>query len=98
MTETSSSVDAFNLDETASNKQEVRLCLIFILRKLEVLTKDLISSIIFLALIFQNGTNCEGAFIQFDGTEAEAADRWCGDAFNSVENATTGGTMHGSIL
>jgi len=42
------------------------------------------------------GTNCDGGYVQFHGTEASIHDKWCGTAFNSLENATTGGTMHAS--
>jgi len=53
----------------------------------------------------ENGTNCDGGFFQFQSTEAGSEDenevgnvqeKWCGDAFNSAENATTGGTMYAS--
>jgi len=53
----------------------------------------------------ENGTNCDGGYIQFHGTEGGGEDeneagnvleKWCGDAFNSAENATTGGTMYAS--
>jgi len=44
----------------------------------------------------ENGTACDSGYIQFHGTEASIKDRWCGIAFNSVENATSGGTMHAS--
>jgi len=44
----------------------------------------------------ENGTNCDSGYIQFHGTEGSVGDRWCGIAFNSLENATTGGTMHAS--
>jgi len=36
---------------------------------------------------------CDAGYIQFHGTEAMVLDRWCGEAFNSQESATTGGTM-----
>jgi len=42
----------------------------------------------------ENGSDCDGGYIQFQGTESAVGDRWCGMAFNSVEAATTGGTMH----
>jgi len=44
----------------------------------------------------ETGSNCDGGFFQFHGTESDAEDRWCGFAFNSNEAATTGGTQYAS--
>ena len=50
-------------------------------------------------MIIQTGTadnGCDAGYVQFHGTESESIDRWCGEAFNSQESATTGGTMRGN--
>ena len=56
---------------------------------------DVVSMFLFF-INFQTGSNCDGGFFQFHGTESDAEDRWCGFAFNSNEAATTGGTQYGN--